>query len=295
MTESLVQGLKWRPSKGFSASVEALRAVGHGKVYDLSSGWWHGMPTAPAHPPFEVLTYRTPGGMRAEQAFAYSGENEVNYAFISEVVSTTMHAGTHIDALCHVTEGEGDLWYGDHSSRQFLGDNGALREDASELPPIVTRGVMLDIPAALGLDVLPDDHAVGEADLRLACSRQQVTLRRGDVVLVRTGFMKQWPDADRMGRVAQAGLGLDGARWLREHEPMVIGADNTSLEVSPSQEAGEPQPVHRYLIRQQGIPILEWVYLEELAEAGVSEHLFVCVPLSIRGATGSLVRPLAIV
>lgn len=279
----------------FSASLNALRRPEHGRIYDLCTGWWPGMPVAPAHPPFQIQTYRTPGGMRAERLFSYSGENDVNYAFISEVVSTTMHAGTHLDAICHVTEGPDNAWHGGYSAEQYLGDFGALRDDATALPPLLTRGVLLDIPAALGMETLPDSHPVGEADLREACHRQDLTLQPGDAVLIRTGFMREWPDAIRMSRAEQAGLALDGAMWLRQFKPALIGGDNTSLEVAPSKVAGEPQPVHRYLIRQHGIPILEWVYLEDLAAAGVSEFLFVCTPLPIRGATGSLVRPLAVV
>lgn len=278
----------------FQADVKQLHSVRSGTVYDLCSGWWPGMPIAPAHPPMQVQTYRTPWGMRAEKVFAFSGDNQVNYAFISEVVSTTMHAGTHVDALCHVTDGADDAWYGDHAARDNLGDAGALRDDATQLPPMLARGVLLDIPTTLGTSALPDGYPVGEADLRASCERQGIVLQQGDVVLIRTGFMRDWPDPDRMSSARQPGLSLDGATWLRQFGPALIGADNTSLEVAPSGYPGEPQPVHRYLIRQQGIPILEWVYLEDLACAGATEFLFVCAPLPIRGATGSLVRPLAV-
>ena len=78
--------------------------------------------------------------------------------------------------------------------------------------------------------------------------------------------------------------------WTR-----AIGADNESLECQPSNRAGDPQPVHRFLIREQGISILEWVYLEDLAQDGISEFLFLCIPLPVTGATASMIRPLAIV
>jgi kynurenine formamidase len=267
-----------------------------GRVFDLSSGWWPGMPLADAHPPFQVTTYRTPSGMRNEQAFAFEpGTNTVNYAYISEVVSTTTHAGTHIDALCHVTCGEDDSWHGDHSAHTYLGDFGALRDDASQLPPLVTRGVLLDVARALGLPQLPDGFSIGASELQQTCEAQQVELREGDVVLIRTGMMSEWPDPKRMGRSSQPGLSLDGARWLNTHKPAVVGADNTSVEVAPSGHAGDPQPVHRFLLRGQGVLLLEWVYLEDLAAAEISEFLFLALPLPITGATGSLVRPLAVV
>jgi kynurenine formamidase len=266
-----------------------------GRAYDLSSGWWPGMPVAPAHPPLQVMTYRTPHGMRADKAFPYAdGANTQNYAFISEVISTTTHAGTHIDALCHVTDGELDTWFGGHSARDHLGDFGAQREDASQLSPYVGRGVMLDIPRTLGVEQLAAGMPIGPAEMAAACHQQGLTLQAGDAVLLRTGFMRQWPDPGAMSQHEQPGLSLTGARWLLDHQPALIGADNTSLEVSPSGVPGEPQPVHRYLIRQHGIPIVEWVYLEDLAADEANEFLFIALPLTIRGATGSLLRPLAI-
>jgi kynurenine formamidase len=234
--------------------------------------------------------------MRAERIFPYAnGVNKENYAFISEVVSTTTHAGTHVDALCHVTDGEDDSWFGGHPAHDYLSDFGALRNDASELPPYLARGVMLDVAGALGADQLAPGHPVGPQELEAACSVQGIELREGDVVLLRTGFMRRWPEPEAMSNPDQPGLSLDGARWLRSHNPALIGADNTSLEVAPSGVPGEPQPVHRYLIRQHGIPILEWVYLEDLAADNVGEFLFIALPLPIRGATGSLLRPLAMV
>ena len=266
-----------------------------GTVYDLSSGWWPGMPLAAAHPPFQVHTYRTPRSMRNEKALTSNPQlSGSNYGFISEVVSTTMHAGTHLDALCHVTSGPDDSWYGGHSADKYLGDFGATRDDASSLPPYLTRGVLLDVATAFGVEVLPDGFAIGAAELEKACERQTVEVRSGDTVLIRTGMMRDWPDKELMTRTEQPGLSLDGARWLYERGPVIVGADNTSVEVSPSGHPSEPQPVHQFLLHDQGVLLLEWVYLEDLAAAGIGEFLFVASPLGIVGATGSLVRPLAI-
>lgn len=106
--------------------------------------------------------------------------------------------------------------------------------------------------------------------------------------------MREWPDSQAMSAAARPGLFLSGGQWLRRLDTSLVGAGNTSLEVSPAGVPGEPQPGLRYLIRQHGILILEWVYLENLVADGVSEFFFIAVPLPICGATGSLVRPLAI-
>ncbi|MHB8619086.1 MAG: cyclase family protein [Chloroflexota bacterium] len=279
----------------YDIPVELLSTPRRGTIFDLSSGWWPGMPVAAAHPPFQVVTYRTPRGMRSERLFPYAaGGNAVNYAFVTEIVSSTMHAGTHVDALCHVTCGDDNAWFGGHSADEFLGDHGALCDDASEMPPLVARGLLLDVPAAVRMERLPDGYRVGPDELRTACERQAVEPRAGDAVLVRTGLMRDWPDPLKVVSEQQAGLSIEGARWLQPFRPLLVGSDNTSVECAPS-GVDEPQPVHRFLLREHGIYMLEWSYLEDLAQAGISEFLFVCAPLTIKGATGSLVRPLAIV
>jgi kynurenine formamidase len=283
------------PATAFDIPLELLRRPTKGKAYDLSSGWWPGMPLAAGHPPFQVLTYRSPAGQRNQRDLRFLDHNPTNFGFISELVMGTTHTGTHIDALCHVTCGPDACWHGGFSARDFLGDFGPLNSDAAELPPLFKRGLMLDIPAARGLDRLAAHHPVGAADLDAACARQDVTVRGDDFVLIRTGSMLGWPDLDVMAQSEGSGLSLQGAQWLVERGISAVGGDNAALEVDPSGVPDEFQPVHRFLIQQQGLLILEWVNPEELARDGVSEFFFICLPLPVRGATGSMVRPMAIV
>ena len=275
--------------------VEALRRVTEGRIYDLCSGWWHGMPLSSDHPPFAVLSYRTPRGQRNQRDLRLLDDNRVNFGFISELVMCTTHSGTHIDALGHITCGPDSTWHGGYPADAHLGDFGLLRSDASELAPIFARGVLLDVPRALDLAQLHPHQPIGPEELEGACRRQRVELAERDVVLIRTGTMRHWPDQQAMASCEGAGLSLEGAEWLVPQRPLALGGDNVALEVSPSGRPGDPQPVHRFVIQESGIPILEWVYLEELAREEVYEFLFVCIPLPIRGATGSLIRPLALV
>lgn len=277
--------------------LSALRVATSGVVYDLGSGWWRKMPGAKAHPVLEVLTYRSPRGQRLEQDIGLldASTNDVGYGFVSELVMGTTHTGTHIDALCHVTCGPESSWHGGGSADDLLGDFGAREHDASRLEPIVARGVLLDIPRLLGLEALGPAQPVGASELERACRTQGIDVRDGDVVLVRTGQMRYWPDTDAMAAVDGAGVSLDGATWLSERRVCAVGADTVCLEVQPSGIAGDPQPVHLHLIRDHGIPIIEWVQCEEIARDRVFEFLFVALPLTIRGATGSMLRPIAIV
>ena len=206
----------------------------------------------------------------------------------------TMHSGTHIDALGHITHGPESRSFGGHSADDELGDFGLLSGDISEMGPIFCRGYLIDPPTATNRKHLDANEPVGAAELEAACRVQGISIQPGAAIMVRTGMMSLWPDAAAMSAVTDAGVSLDGARWLAERRPAVVGGDTAAFEVAPSGVVGDPQPVHRYLIPQVGIPIMEWVRLKELARDRVYEFLFVCIPLPIRGATGSMVRPLAI-
>ncbi len=279
----------------WSIDVGVLSRPRTGATYDLCSGYFPGMPLSPGHPPFQVITYRTPRGERNQRDLAFLDENPVNFGFISELVMGTQHTGTHIDALGHITSGPKSEWFGGHSADAELGDFGLLNNDATELRPIFSRGYLLDVPTALGREHLDLNQPIGPQELELTCARQGTEIQPSAAIMVRTGMMKFWPDAAAMTAVTDAGVSLAGAEWLAAREPVVVGADTPAFEVAPSGVLGDPQPAHRFLLPQRGIPIMEWVYLEGLSTDRVYDFLFVCIPLPIRGATGSMVRPLAIV
>ncbi|WP_257014772.1 cyclase family protein [Rhodococcus sp. ACPA1] len=280
---------------------DLIRCLGlpeKGTIYDLSSGWWRHMPNFDGYPRFEVVTYNSPSGQRIDGRFPFDDAvaNDVEFGYVSELVSGSLHTGTHIDALCHVTRGPDDEWHGGVSANRAVGDYGANRGDASTLPPIIGRGVLLDVPGSLGMEALPPGFAITGDHLQGAAERAGVEVTSGDTVLVRTGQMKYWPDADRIRRESGgSGVDVDGARWLAEHGARHVGADTMSFEVRPSRVPGNPLPVHLYLLQERGIHILEWIYCEKLAADGVSTFLFVALPLTIRGGTGSPIRPIAIV
>ena len=277
-----------------SSVVAAAGLIRDGRVYDLDSGRWHGMvpPTSP-HPPFQVLTYRTPQGVRNQQDQEWMGANAAAAGWVSELMIGSAHTGTHIDALGHVTCGHDDRLFGGVAGRTAVGDFGLLEHDVSSIPPIVTRGVLVDAAKAAGVDALQGATPVTADLLRRALTRQDVELRRGDVVLVRTGWMKQWPFVDA-GDPGIPGLTIDAAEFLMDRGAVAVGADNPALELGPSPDPDNPMPVHVSMLVERGVFILEYVFCEELAADSVYEFCFVCLPLKIRGATGSMVRPIAI-
>jgi kynurenine formamidase len=271
----------------------ALSLAGSGRVFDLDIGRFAGMPHHPAQPGFDVVTYLSPQGSSNERQRAGKppAVDRDNFGVVLEKVTTSMHMGTHLDALCHVTAGEDCHGFGGFNGVDDVGDKGVLANDVTEVPPIVARGVLLDVAAVLGVPKLPPEHAITASELEEARGRAGVGLRPGDVVLVHTGHLRDWP-AYEFG--PEPGLSLEAALWLSRYEPFAVGCDNSAIEVMPSVIAERAQPVHVELIVERGIYLIEWVGLEELAAASVGEFLFICLPLKIKGATGSLVRPVAV-
>jgi kynurenine formamidase len=273
----------------------ALALAAQGRIYDLDCERFPGMPLFPGHPPFQVMSYRTPRGLDNQGDQTWIADNDVNFHWQSEMVMGTVHSGTHIDALSHISCGDGPGWFGGGCADRDLGDFGPLRDDATEIPPIISRGVLIDIPSFRGVDALAAHQSVGADECSEACKQQGVEIRPGDVALIRTGYLSGWPDREFIAAHEQAGIDRDAALWLAEQGVVAVAGDTESLEVLPSTVPGNPHPVHIALLVERGIFILEMVNCEELARDRVHEFCFMCLPLSIRGATGSMVRPIAIV
>ena len=280
--------------------LQAVSLIETGRVYDLDCGRFPGMPVYEGHPPLQVVNYRTSRGIENQGDHQWwldpkgTGNNEARFGWNSEMVLTSMHAGTHIDALNHVTKGPDDEWFGGANSREHLGDFGPLRYDAAAIPPIVTRGVLLDIPGVKGIEALPSHYEIKRQEIESVLEAQGTTIHPGTAVLVRTGYLSAWPNADKENYF-QAGINRDAAAFLADAGAVCIAADTEGLENQPSTVSGNPFPVHIELLIDRGVYILEMVYMEDLARDGVHEFCFVCLPLKITGATGSLVRPIAVV
>jgi kynurenine formamidase len=264
-----------------------------GRMYRLARDRFPKMPLWPGHPTFEVISYRTPQGIRAAGDQPWGPPNDACLGFMSELVMGTVHTGAHIDAHGHMTiDGR---WHGGTADAD-LGDFGPLKGDATEIPPIWRRGVLYDVPGARGVDSLDAGEPVS-ADELLAIEASGVAAGAGDVALVRTGYLAHWPDPEALAAHRGAGPDLSAAELLAERGVLAVGSDTETFEVQPAPDRGtpaNPQPVHTLLLIERGIYILESLDLEDLARAGVREFLFVALPLAIRGATGSMVDPVAV-
>lgn len=278
--------------------VQASSLVRSGGCYSLSTPRFPGMPLFPGHPPFQVTNYRTPQGIRAEGAQPWGPPNDAGLRYMAEVVSSTSHSGAHVDALAHMTIGDDDHWFGGGNAAEHLTDHGPTLGDASKLPPMYTRGVLLDAAGYRGLEALPASSPVDATELQAIAAWAGIEVKPWDVVLIRTGYLAFWPDESKMAEHRTAGPDISAAEWLLERGVIATGTDTETYEVQPAPERGmpaNPQPVHTKLLIENGIYLFESLYLEEIAQAGINEFLFVALPLKVRGATGSMVDPLAVV
>lgn len=252
-------------------------------VVDLAQPLYPGIPSSPNHPGFKHALLRRHGD--TVRVDGTSGANDL-------LVMGT-HTGTHVDALAHVSH-EGMLHGGvDAEEAQRGGRFG--RHGIDELDPVVTAGVLLDVAALHGVPRLAPGTPVTASDLAAAAERAG-GVAPGTAVLVRTGWAQlwQWPDDFLSVADGVPGPTEDAAGWLRERGVRITGSDTTAYEHIPAGAGHARLPVHRSLVVEAGIPIVEMLDLERLAGTGNRRFTFVLAPLPLRGATGSPVRPLAL-
>jgi kynurenine formamidase len=274
-------------------SLELLRRTGGSRIFDLSVDYFMGMPSFQAFgdPPYQIWMTHTPHGTIADDASGMGADVHRKYSYCGDAVSMYTHLGTHIDTLIHL--GYYDHYWNGFNVEEHLGSRAWTVGGADKYPPLIARGVLLDVAGLHGVERVPDDAVIGPDELRGAAERQGLELRRGDVVLIRTGKMQVWPAPEYLD-MPMPGINLAGARYLCEEAgAMIVGADTAALEAFPGDEEGYA-PVHCYMFATTGTPILEVVNLEELAGEGLDEFVFVGMPLPLRGATGSPLRPIAI-
>jgi kynurenine formamidase len=274
---------------------ESMRAVmsraDAGHTIDLSVDYFLGMPsfTAAGQPPYQISMTNTPRGTAVDDSTGFGEQNDL-VGYSGDAISMYTHCGTHIDTLNHFGYGR-KIWNG-FDADEWLGARHWMCAGADKQPPIIARGVLLDIAALHGVDVLPQSYGIGAQDLGDAARRQGVEVRPGDVVLIRTGQMTLWDDPQAY-ITNESGLTREGAEHLALAGAAVIGADNLSLEQIPSTEEGNWLPVHTYLFAEAGIPIMEVVDTETLAQEEMYEFCFIGAGLKLRGATAAPMRPLA--
>lgn len=290
--------------------LRAISFIKEGKIYDLETERFKGMPVWPGHTGFELLTYASPMGRRNmkehsqyEPSFNWhapggwldDSKNLYHTDANTELMITPLHVGTHIDGFCHITCGEDAHWYNGYRVSDHWSDFGPLKTDAATIPPMVLRGVLLDIAGYQGKAHVDPNYGITPEDIEGCAAWEGVELAKNDCVLLRCG--ERWPQMDLC---PGAGITLAATRYLvEEKQSVLLGNDMIAFEMNHADGSmsfpGHVHPVHHYCLTQRGVHFMEAVQLDELARDHRYEFCFMAASSKIRGGTGMFLRPIAIV
>lgn len=266
----------------FDASILGAVAAG-AELYELSHAMAPSMPVYHQHIPYSLALHRRHGDPHPVKR----GDGS---SFANEVIVTSGHSGTHIDALGHFSRNgclHGDVRVADVETR-----DGYREHSVADIPPIIQSAVVLDVAAAKGIDCLAPAEEIAVADIEAALALNGATIEPGDAVLIRTGWSKYWTDAEMFigRRGGMPGPGEKATRWLIERGAILMGSDTPGFECLPTPGVS----VHAILLVDAGIHIIENLNLDDIAKKRPPRILFVALPLRLTGATGSPIRPVAI-
>jgi kynurenine formamidase len=256
------------------------------RVYDLEQPRFAGMPIHPAHRPgyFYALHRRHRDTFQPDRHGPRSSA--------SGILTMMEHSGTHLDALCH--QANELRMFGDLPVDSEETPAGFVHLGIETVPPLVSRGILLDVCGHKGQSVLPAKYGITADDL-MNCAVAQGVEVRGGVLLVRTGYGALWHGDERVYLDA-AGISKSGTLWAAERGVIAVGADNMAWDVPGERDpdTGTTLFAHLHLLTEKGIYILENLNLEDLARDRCWQFAFIAAPLKFRGATGSPLRPLAL-
>jgi len=262
---------------------KAAALVKTGKVYAL------GIPTGPDAPVYGDRKYVAEQLWTPPKGEPAMGESKVT-AF-DERVTTSMGIGTQLDGLAHLGI---DRRHYNGLTADELASTGFKKLDIAAIPPIVTRGVLLDMRKHFGKP-LAAGHAFTKADIEAALRAAKLTVGKGDVVVLHTGWMAEKLNTDRKAfQDTEPGIGLEAATWLADQGVVAIGADTIALEAIPFENPNRPFVVHQTLLAKKGVHVLENLNLGPLAADGVTEFLFVLGQPRFQGVVQVVINPIAI-
>ena len=261
--------------------LRASRLVRTGEVIELGRVLAMDMPFFGTRR-FDIHTKRTGGPMGTNKRYT----NE-------ELIITELgQVGTQFDMFSH--QSIDNLHYNCFKTDEITSRNGFTKLGVDKIGAIYTRGVLIDVAALKGTDILPASYEITVDDLQAALKQQGVSLQKGDAVLIHTGYGKLWGVDNARYNTSVPGIGVPAAEWLAKQDPILFGADTYPVEVTPYPDKSINLPIHQLALAVYGIFLLENMKLDELAAKKAYEFAFVVQPLKIKGGTGSTVAPIAI-
>lgn len=253
------------------------------EVIDLAQPIRSGIPHSPNHPGFHHALQRRHGDQIREDGTSGA----------SDVITLGTHTATHIDALGHVSHD--GLLFGGVSALDEQRGGRFMNTGVHQIQPRVSPGILFDVASRRGQERMAPGDAITTRDLEQCIPPNRDC--QDAVALVRTGWAQLWDDpaAFLSHEEGVPGPNEEACAWLAEQGFAMVGSDTTAFELIPPGRGHARLPGHRVLLVENGIPIIEMLNLEELSVRSPTNFMVVIAPLKIIGATGSPIRPIALV
>ncbi|OWQ86910.1 polyketide cyclase [Roseateles aquatilis] len=268
---------------GPSVVLDAVKLVKTGKVYPLA------VPIDKHLPAFRHRSFHLYNIQPGQQEGGSKGPNK--FTFNDELVEGWTGVGTQLNGIGHI--GIDNVYYNGHHAKDFVTVEGVTKLGVEKVPPIVTRGVVLDMAEFYGADVVDDDKEFSVADLQAVCEKQGIEIRKGDVVLFNTGWLGLIGKENERFLSVEPGIGMEAARWLADRGIVAFGGDTWASEIYPN-KTGEEFPVNQFMLAKRGIYNLELIDTRALLRDGIHEFLFVLGHPLYKGSTQVNVNPVAL-
>jgi len=213
------------------------------------------------------------------------------FTFNDELVNGWTGVGTQLNGIGHI--GIDYVYYNGNKAADFVTIEGVNKLGIEKVPPMVTRGVVLDMVAHYGEPIVPEDTEFAVADIKAVLEKQGVTLRTGDVVLFNTGWLELIGKDDKKFLEVEPGIGMEAAEWLADQGIVAFGGDTWASEIYPAKD-GQEFPVNQFMLAKNGIYNLELIDTRPLVRDGIYEFLFVLGQPLYKGSTQVNINPVAI-
>lgn len=264
--------------------VKAAKLVKTGKTYAL------GVTLGRETPAYEPRTFQLFAVGLGDGSGAPLGSNKATYN--DDWIMTWLGIGSQLDGLGHL--GINHVYYNGTHISDFWRPEGLSKFGIDMIPPIVTRGVLLDIAGLRGVKMMNASEEIHADELKRAAKQQRVKIRKGDVVIINTGWQALATTDPERFMAGEPGISLDGAKWLASKDVVAVGADTWAVEAFPLKDPEIMFEVHQELLAKNGIYILENMKTDELVADEAWEFLFVLGQPKIKGAVQGIINPVAI-
>jgi kynurenine formamidase len=264
--------------------MESMKLVKKGKTLSLA------VPVDKNLPAFRHRSFNLYNIQPGEQAGKTLGPNK--FTFNDEMVTAWTGVGTQLNGIGHI--GIDNVYYNGNKASDFVTVEGVKKLGIEKVPPIVTRGVVLDMTTHYGKKIVSGVTEFSVSDIKSVLKKEGITLRKGDVVLFNTGWLELIGKDNKQFLEVEPGIGMEAAKWLADQEIVAFGGDTWASEVYPNPNSNEEFPVNQFMLAKRGIYNLELIDSRLLVKDKIWEFLFVLGQPLYVGSTQVNINPVAI-